>query len=191
MNRRPTPKEQGTSLLEVLITMVILAFGLLGIAALQGKTQIGTIESYQRAQAVVLLEDMNARINANRATAATYVLQAPAGTDDAQPADCNALGSGAPRDVCEWSNALKGTSEVRDSAKVGAMTGARGCIDLVQAPDPSAGVCRPGIYLLSVAWQGLHQTAASALNCGKNLYGEEGNRRVISVQVTVGLPSCS
>ncbi|MES2125915.1 MAG: prepilin-type N-terminal cleavage/methylation domain-containing protein [Pseudomonadota bacterium] len=182
--------QQGTTLIEVLITMVILGFGLLGIAALQAKAQIGSIESYQRAQGVVLLEDMSARLNSNRAQAATYILANPAGTGDSQPGDCSGLAAGAPHDICEWSNALKGAAELKGSSKVGAMVGARGCIEQLQAPDPSVGICRPGIYQVSVAWQGMHLTAPSALTCAQGLYGNDSNRRVIAVRVTVGLPAC-
>jgi type IV pilus assembly protein PilV len=64
-------------------------------------------------------------------------------------------------------------------------------VEQLQAPDPSAGVCRPGIYRLSVAWQGMHATRASSLSCGANQYGADANRRAIAVQVTVGLPDCS
>ncbi len=184
------PGERGTTLLEVLITMVILAFGLLGIAAFQAKAQVGSIEAYQRAQAVVLLEDINARMIGNAAVAATYVSTETFGTDDSQPADCTSVAIGAARDVCEWSHALKGTAEQQAAVNVGAMVGARGCITLVQAADASAGVCRPGIYLLSVAWQGMHATAAPSLACGRNAYGTDTNRRAIALRVAVGLPGC-
>ena len=77
-------------MLEVLVTIVILAFGMLGLAGLQSKIFIAEMESYQRAQAVVLMNSMVERINANRNAAATYVPN-PAtttfGTGDALPAD--------------------------------------------------------------------------------------------------------
>lgn len=181
----------GTTMIEVLVTLVILAFGLLGVAALQGKMQMGTIESYQRAQAVVLLEDMTARMQANRAAAANYVQSTPAGTGDGQPDDCSALAAGAPRDVCEWSNALKGAAELKAGAKVGAMVGARGCVQQIQAPDPTKGVCLPGIYQVTVTWQGVHKTLAPSLTCATGLYGDDGYRRAVAEHVTIGLPSCS
>lgn len=184
-------RARGTTLIEVLVTLVLVAFGLLGIGALQAKMQVGTLESYQRAQGVVLLEDMSARINASAATAASHVLAAPVGTDDTQPDDCGALAAGAPRNICEWSKSLKGAAELKGASKVGAMIGARGCVDLVQAEDATTGVCRPGVYLVSVAWQGMHATSPSALACASGLYGDDSNRRVISVRVTVGLPGCT
>lgn len=193
LTRTPHPLVQlGSSMIEVLVTIVILAFGLLGLAGLQMKVQNSEMESYQRAQALVLLNDMVERINGNRASAASYVVATPVGTGDAQPASCTGLAAGAPRDACEWSNALKGSAETAGGSKVGAMIDARGCIDLVQAPNSATGVCTPGIYEVAVAWQGLAGTAASAKTCAQGFYGaDDSARRVISARITVGLPSCS
>jgi type IV pilus assembly protein PilV len=193
MKRVPRPyASAGLSLVEVLVTVVVLAFGLLGIAALQAKMQVGSIESYQRAQAVVLLDDMRARVLGNPARAADYVTSTPLGTRDSQPTDCTTLAIGSARDLCEWSQELKGTAEQAASGtNSGAMIGARGCVEQLQAPNPAAGICQPGIYRVTVAWQGMHETRASSLACGKDLYGPDANRRAIAVQVTIGLPGCS
>ena len=75
MRRARTLPSAGLSLVEVLVTVVILAFGLLGIAALQAKVQVGSIEAYQRAQAIVLVDDMRARILGNSANAAAAFSQ--------------------------------------------------------------------------------------------------------------------
>jgi len=186
----PLPRQRGTSLLEVLITMVLVAFGLLGIAAFQAKAQIGSIEAYQRAQAVLMLEDLQSRISGNSGQADAYVTTTALGTGDALPADCAAAAAGSARDLCEWSAALKGAAEVKSGTNVGAMTGARGCVAQIQASDSSLGVCRHAVYLLTVAWQGMHPTIAPALACGRNAYGADTGRRAISVRVAVGLPNC-
>jgi type IV pilus assembly protein PilV len=178
-------------LLEVLVSIVILAIGLLGLAGLHGKIQVGEHESYQRAQAILLLSDMAERISANRSQAANYVSTGTVGTGDSQPASCSGFAIGPSRDLCDWSNELKGASEQKLSANLGAMIGARGCITQLQAADPASGVCTPAIYQISVAWQGLHQTIAPGLNCGSGLYGsDEKLRRVISTQITTGLTEC-
>jgi type IV pilus assembly protein PilV len=189
----PIPRaraQRGTTLVEVLVTVVVLAFGLLGIAAFQAKAQVGNLESYQRAQAVVLLQDLRARIAGNPNAAADYVTDEPLGTDDDQPDDCAAL-AGAARDKCEWSHALKGAAELEGSTRVGAMAGARGCVEELQAKDASHGVCRPGLYQVTVAWQGMHATRAPALACGKDQYGPDTNRRAIAVRVAIGVPHCT
>ena len=182
-------RQRGTTLLEVLVTVVLLAFGLLGIAAFQAKAQVGSIEAYQRAQALVLLEDMQARMNGNSAAMASYVTGAtPLGVGDAT-ADCAGL-TGADLDKCEWSSALKGAAETKSTEKMGAMIGARGCIQQIQAANPADGVCKPGIYLVTVAWQGMHPTVASSLTCGKDAYGADTYRRAIAARVSVGTPAC-
>lgn len=184
--------QRGTSLLEVLVTIVILAFGLLGLAGLQAKIQLAEVESFQRAQATLLLADMHERIGVNRANAANYVSANPIGTGDSQPADCATVTPQAAQDICEWSNALKGASEKMGANNTGAMDGGRGCIVQVQVPDPSPGVCTPGIYQITVVWQGKNPTVAPApaLTCGLGSYTPDTTRRAILSQVTVGLPKC-
>jgi len=185
-------RQAGMTMLEVLITLVILAFGLLGLAGLQVKIQTLEMEAYQRAQAILVLRDMSERIKANSSNVASYV---PAsgnyGTGDTQPTSCTGAANQAERDVCEWSNALKGASESSSGTRVGAMIGGRGCIQEIQAADTTPGVCRPGVYRVSVAWQGLFPTSAPTLNCGTGQYGSsEAIRRAISSDIVIGLPTC-
>jgi len=157
---------RGTSMVEVLVTLTILAFGLLGVAGLQTKVGTAEMESYQRAQALLALSQMTERMSANSAQAATYVSNNVVGTGDAQPADCSGIAPGTNRDLCEWSNSLKGTTENSGAgASTGGLTGGRGCITQVQAPNPALGVCSAGIYQVSVAWQGLAPTATPVLAC--------------------------
>lgn len=184
-------QQHGTSMIEVLVTIVIVAFGLLGLAGLQSSIQLALVESYQRAQAILLLSNMTDRMSTNRSQAANYVSGNSFGTGDTQPADCTALAIGTARDQCEWSNALKGSAESSGTTKVGAMVGGRGCIELIQAADASTGVCKPGIYQVTVAWQGMNKTKAPSATCGKDSYGDETYRRAISMQLSVGLLSCS
>lgn len=193
--------QRGTSIVEVLVTLVITAYGLLGITGLMSSMYQAQSEGFARSQALMLLADMTERINAGNpqtaAAVAAYAdvnhagLVAPAGTGDSQPADCSALAGGA-RDVCEWSDLLKGTSEKLGGNPVGAIHGARGCIELLTAPDATIGICTPATFRVSVAWQGMLVSAAPGNACGRNLYGSaDGARRVLAEQVTVGLPRCT
>jgi type IV pilus assembly protein PilV len=59
----------GFSLVEVLISIVILSIGLLGMAGLTAASMNGTNESYYRSQATVLADDILDRMRANVATA--------------------------------------------------------------------------------------------------------------------------
>jgi type IV pilus assembly protein PilV len=183
---------RGTTMLEVLITIVILAFGLLGVVGLQSKMQVAEIESYQRAQAILLLQDMVDRINVNRPNAASYVSGSVFGTGFSD-SGCSSA-TGVALEQCQWHYALMGAAETSGSTNLGAMIGARGCVEQLQAADPTAGVCTPGIYLVSVAWQGFsttNVTSAPAQVCGAGQYTDDRLRRVIAARVVVGLPECS
>ncbi len=191
MLTRPPLRERGTSLIEVLVTLLILSFALLGLAGLQAKTSLGEVESYQRAQAMLVMQDMVDRIRANAAQASAYIGNGTIGTGDQQPTDCTGIAPGPNRDVCEWSNELKGASEQTATAMVGTMTGARGCITQVAAPNPTVGICTAGVYSVSVAWQGTTPTAVSGLACGAGAYGaNDALRRAVNTNVSIPTTSC-
>ena len=184
MNARSLPKanlnrQHGVSLLEALITIVILAFGILGLANLQAKLQTVEVESYARSQALILLNDMAARLSSHRGVAATYVVASPVGTGDAQPTDCSATALGVARDLCEWSNALKGNTELSGTSAIGAMIGGRGCIEQLAGIDPPS-------YRVTVTWQGLSPTVVPGINCAQSLYGaNDALRRSVAKVVSV------
>lgn len=178
--------EQGASLVEVLVSLLILSVGLLGMAGLQVRLQQAEMEAYQRSQALLLLQDMAQRLSANRPAAASYVTGsgAPLGTGS----DCSAAGSSRrDSDLAEWCAALQGAAEILGSAtsasRVGAMLGGRGCVESLGQ----------GEYLITVVWQGLTPLAASpqGLACGRGLYdGQPGCRddlcrRALSTRVRV------
>jgi type IV pilus assembly protein PilV len=62
-------KQQGFSLIEILITMVITSIGLLGIAGLIVTSLKNNQGSYSRTQASMLANDIVDRMRANRGTA--------------------------------------------------------------------------------------------------------------------------
>lgn len=179
---RPAAGQAGASMIEVLVTMVIIAFGLLGMAGLQMRMQTSEIESYQRSQALLLLNDMANRISANRTSAADYLVAA--GNPVGAGFNCStATGTLAERDLGEWCNALKGAAEILGSSNVGAMVGGRGCVESVD-----------GDYLVTIAWQGLTPIAAppASVACGANSYNTAGTaciedrcRRVVTTLVRI------
>lgn len=174
--------KSGFSLVEVLVTIVILMVGLLGLAGLQGFALTSQLESYQRSQALILLKDMEGRINANHANAASYIT-ATNGVGGAGGA-CPAAGTSvASRDINQWCNALMGAAETAQSGavSVGTMIGARGCI--TQLSIPASGVATQ--YVIAVAWQGLSKTAAPSNSCGSGQYGDDAMRRVVALPVNV------
>lgn len=176
--------QRGTSLIEVLVTLVIVAFGLLGLVGLQTRLQSSEMESYQRSQALLLLNDMANRIAVNRSNAAAYAtaapLTGPLGAGMTCPTDTSTT---VKRDAVEWCEALQGAGEVTGGNKVGAMIGGRGCVE-------SSG----SDYLVTVAWQGLTPLAAppTLVACGINSYnGASGScvndlcRRTVTTLVRI------
>jgi type IV pilus assembly protein PilV len=170
-------------MLEVLITIVILTIGLLGLAGLQSRLQASEMEAYQRAQALILLNDMASRITSNRAKAATYVT----GTDDplgAGKACPTTTATQQESDAGEWCNALQGAGETLDASNVGAMVGGRGCVESLGG----------GEYLVTVAWQGLGPVSAppDSVACGAGEYDGGTNcvddlcRRTVTTIVRIG-----
>lgn len=175
--------QRGASLIEVLVTLVILAIGLLGLAGLQSRLQASEMEAYQRAQALVLLDDMASRIASNRNNAASYVTGAgnPLGTGVVCP---TSTATRQQIDAGDWCRALQGAGETLGGNSVGAMVGGRGCVEALPNNE----------YLITIAWQGMTPLAAPAPLCGQNLYnGAAGSactgdlcRRVITTVVRIG-----
>lgn len=178
----------GFSMIEVLVTLVILLLGLLGLVGMMLMSQRAEMESYQRSQALLLLQDMVSRINVNRKVAPCYAFTTDPvggspflGTGSSPTLPTCSLGSVqqytlANSDFTAWDDLLKGSSEKAGGAGLGAMIGARGCVSF----DGSS-------YLVSVAWMGGSKTAAppAGLGCGSGLYGDEAQRRVVSANVQI------
>ena len=154
----------GVTMIEVLVTLVVIAFGLLGMAGLQVRLQMSEMESYQRSQALLLLNDMANRIATNRNNAAAYLTAAssPLGAGMTCPATTTTV---AQTDLGQWCAALQGAAETTTTggvtANVGTLVGGRGCVELVG-----------GDYLVTVVWQGNTPISAppTSVACGANSY---------------------
>ena len=170
--------QSGALLIEVLIAVLICAFGLLGFAGMQARAVSTDFETLQRSEALVLLEDMVSRMNANRAHAGDYVTAGLLGAGAV--VDCTGL-TAAALDLCEWSNLIRGSAEQTGGNTIGAMISSRGCITR-----PATSTDR---YVVSIAWQGIVQTGASASPCGQGdaAFPDDTLRRTASATVCVAL----
>jgi len=192
----------GFTLIEILVAMLILTIGLLGLVGMQAVAQRAEVESYQRAQAMVLMNDIVDRINTNRKAATCYAITtvpasgtkfigtAGTGKYDTASFSCPSLATNpnavarAQLDLQLIEAMLLGASETIGGASVGAMLGARACIGYDDAGKA---------YTVAIAWQGFSKTfspadwptannPAIARNCALNLYGSGGDdaqRRVV------------
>jgi type IV pilus assembly protein PilV len=191
--RRLRASQSGFTLIEVMVAVLILLFGLLGMAGVQVRATQAEFESYQRRQALMLVQDMVDRMQANRLVAGCYAFtDATNGTPTlgngstagtiATPTSCTAGSliqqAVADADLAAWNSAVFGSAEIKSGAEVGAMAGGRGCVSV----DGTG-----AIYTISIAWQGVSPTGAPPANltCGKNLYGNEALRRVVSLSLQV------
>lgn len=191
----------GFSMIEVLVSLLIIQVGLLGLVGTQVVAQQAESEAYQRAQAVILLNDMVERINANRSYGSCFAFTDPVagtpylGVNDAGHYTTACSGSAMAQQAMDgWDRELQGSAETNSSnSKIGAMLNARGCISsFTDTSNVTGGVT---VYVVAVAWQGQNHsfspTALAAANptntalqqasaCGTGLYGsDDGMRRVV------------
>lgn len=181
----------GVTLIEILISLVILIVGLLGLAGLQGKLLKAEMEAQQRNQAQMLAQGMIDRIRAT-ATLAAECFDFVNGTvpiafgTGYTGTIANCVRSGVTtsqdnaiiNDVQEWSSLLEGSSATDSTVKMGTMINARGCIERLYSETGR-------VYRVSVVWQGLNKTEPppNGLNCGKDLYGDEAQRRIFVLTI--------
>jgi type IV pilus assembly protein PilV len=187
----PSTASRGFTLIEVLITIVILAVGLLGLALMQMTSLSNQLESYQRAQAMLSLEDMANRIRVNSVAARAgdypdgdqYGLLDEEACEDPAILDDPAIDDSAERDLCYWNTALAGSgiTLAGTNTNVGGLVGARGCIENIDGSGDGDLIIR-----LTIAWQGTVATVAPASVCGKDAFGDDDKlRRVASVDVVL------
>jgi type IV pilus assembly protein PilV len=202
--RRAT-SQRGVALIEVLVTMVILLIGLLGLAGVSNRASVAEMESYQRIQALELVQDMANRMNANRQVASCYSNGTNGvtlgGTNTSIPT-CAATGSTtqqqtqAAADLTAWRDMINGQAETKTvsgtTSKLGGMVGAVGCVTLDQTD--VIGTNTVYTYLVAVSWQGMAKTAAplkagNPFPCGNGNYGNELLHRVVTTKVRIGVLS--
>jgi type IV pilus assembly protein PilV len=167
---RPRAGLHGFTLIEVLIALVVLAFGMLALARTLGRSAQEELEAQQRAQAMTLAAEMASRIGNNPKQAALYVGDyVPAGPIE----DCAALDPVAfvQIDQCEWRNRLRGADTLDGNRGIGSPLAARGCVINTA----------PNLYVVAIAWQGVLPTQAADSPCGEGQFGDnEKTRRVYS-----------
>lgn len=195
----------GFTLLEVLVSLIILLIGLLGIAILMLKGQRASFEGYQRQQALAMAQEMAEKIRANQGGAPYYVTGTAEGagmpgrgglldafealTSDEKCLTANCDSAGIARNhLATWDGMLIGAAETKDVATnpVGGIIGARGCIEWSETDDTKKLTTLP-VFWVSVAWQGEGNTvppANDASACGKDLYGNEARRRLVTLRVS-------
>jgi type IV pilus assembly protein PilV len=97
---RSSHAQTGMSLVEVLVTLVVMSIGLLGVAALQMTTLKSNQESYVRSQVAMLAADILDRMRSNQTGFAAGNYDMP---DDMTGFDqAGAGGTAAAADIAAW-----------------------------------------------------------------------------------------
>jgi len=102
-------KQTVFSLLEVLISLVIVATGLLGLTGMQSTALMQNHSAYQRSLAAQLAYDISDRMRVNKSNLVAYETMDPS-SDGTEHASCLAAGCTAAEmiehDLFEWQQAL-------------------------------------------------------------------------------------
>jgi len=129
--------QNGSSLLEVMVALIILSIGLLGLAMLQLKGMHFNTNAYFRTQATLHANDIIERMRANSGAATSYTAAWPGSnpTPDCDSATCSGSQLAA-YDLFTWSRALTNPA-----------TGMPGATALITAITST-----PGKYTISLTW---------------------------------------
>jgi type IV pilus assembly protein PilV len=154
---------RGFSLLELLVTLVVLSIGLLGIGLMQ-TTNLGlTKTAYSRTQAMLLASDIADRIRANENFASSYVTTSNTGnTTPGCIAGAACLGAAlAAADIQDWSNRIVaefpgGSGQILDAAATPAA-----------CPGYTASAVAAGFMRVVITWG---ESAASTGSQGNDCY---------------------
>jgi len=179
--------QQGFSLLELLVSLVIFSIGLMGIAGLQVMSKQASYESQQRTIASQVAYGMLEDMRTNGSGISVYVAandlggNSLAGLPVVSCRDVNTPCSPAQKagsDLRFWENAIDGAQEVGVEGAAGGVVSPTICID-----GPLGGVA--GMYSVSVAWRGSAEMSnpdLSQCGAGSGKYGDSyAYRRVMRV----------
>jgi type IV pilus assembly protein PilV len=160
--------QSGVSLVEVLVTVVVIAIGLLGIAAMQVLAKQTTYDASERSIAVQLANSLLERMRANPQGLETYGgnASAPIGTfgtsgtyfngSAPSPSSCTvsaicSTNQLAVVDLWDWEQKLLGATQQLNGVNTGGLVSPTACI----YTDVAAGLAnRSGRYTIAIAWRG-------------------------------------
>lgn len=185
---RAIKSQSGALMIEVLVTITIVIIGLWGLMDVQSRLQKSEMESYQRTQALLLLNDMVSRISTNRSESGDLASANYETTAIPASSTCPVTGTAIYlQDLNEWCLALQGAAETSSTnTNIGALIDGRGCVDALA-----------NSYRVTVVWQGLSSGPPPPLDitCGATLYNKpagsgcatapESCRRYVSTVVRI------
>ena len=191
INRHPG-HQRGFGLIEVLITLLVVAVGLLATASLELFSKRSNFDAAQRTAAANLATDMLERMRSNPEGLIDYIPGAELGGNtlgDEPGKYCSDADSDctptevANFDLWQWEQALDGEMEQSsDGDATGGLVQPVACIT-----GPVAG--GTGAYAIAIAWRGMNETANPDVDdCGADSgnYGDDNTyRRVLVIRTYI------
>jgi len=184
-------RQSGVTLVEVLVSLLVISVGLLSAASLQLLSKRSNYDAAQRTTAAHLAQDLLERMRANPTALIDYL---PAGTlgggtrGQAPAVDCRANNAVctpaelAAYDLWQWERQLDGMFELRDGVATGGLVTPTACV-------LGPGFGGNGEYTISIAWRGLTELsnpAGDACGADSGLYGDNNAfRRVMVVRTFI------
>jgi type IV pilus assembly protein PilV len=180
---------RGFTLIEVLVTFVILSIGLLGIVSLQALSKTSQHQGIQRTRAVAIADGLLEKIRINPAGLATYAIglnPLGGGTISTEP-NPNCISAActptemAGHDLWEWEQALDGTAVTVDggATATAGLINPRACVTFTAA----AGKISTGLLQVLVQWSDLRETIDAVqtgdVACGGASVGGDNFRRKV------------
>lgn len=190
----------GFTLIEILVSILLLSFGLLGMVALQAGALQGQREARLQAVAIRFATELAERMQGNRAiamqpvaSANPYLLQDFEGAAPASTVDCALGGCGSALDVARWDIA-EWLARLVDTTR-GGLPGPRATVCFDEAPYDTDG--RPrwacthsgGIVQIKLGWR---RGATDRSRTGNEAIEDPGardSRPLVSMPAAVGVPS--
>jgi type IV pilus assembly protein PilV len=181
----------GFSLVEVLVTLLVVTVALLSAASLQIQSKRSNFDAAQRTTAAHLAEDLLERLRSNSTVSINYLPGGTLGgaTLGATPAvNCNAVLATctaiqmAGFDLWQWEQQLDGVMESDGGRATGGLVSPTACIT-------GPGFGGNGEYTVAIAWRGMTDLAnptASTCGDGTGLYGAANEyRRIIQIRTYI------
>ncbi|WP_285164685.1 type IV pilus modification protein PilV [Shewanella goraebulensis] len=178
-------KRNGFSLIEVMVSLVILTIGLVGIFNLHIVAKRGSFESFQQTQASYYANDIINRMRMNRSELINYqgsysgTTSAPAKACDVNVGGNSICTSVETRvwDLYQWERMFQGDSEQSSGTNVGGLDSSVACID-INGRDVTVVMTWRGVRASS---DGLSEASSFAKSCGTS----NDRRRALVIETAI------
>lgn len=181
-------RQQGFSLIEVLVTTLVFSIGVLGVTGLGAFAKRATFESVQRSLAAELAYTLMEEMRSNKAAIGTYLAAGtlgggtvgtePTPACDGAGANCSAI-EFAAHGLWAWEQMLDTGMETTNGNGTGGLVTPTACI-----AGPGGGAA--GVYAVTIVWRGVTEMTDPGINAcgaGGGLYGDNNEfRRMVVVR---------